>query len=187
MGSFFYALTAALGYSVVGVKSMMGMEGAIGNLENTLYMDLAYGRVVIEMRCELAPNHCIRIKELVRQGFYDGQPFHRVIGDFMVQTGDPTGTGRGGSGQRMAAEFSPSHFRAGSVGMARSSDPDSADSQFFIVLRDSPHLDGQYTLWGQVIAGGEFLAMIKKGDPSRNGYVGNPDRIKQLVVASDVH
>lgn len=181
------AVIAAFGYSVIGVKSMMGMDSLHVDLENTLYMDLAYGRVVIEMRPDLAPNTCARIKELTRQGFYDGAAFFRVVDGFIAQTGDPTGTGKGGSGEKLPAEFTNTHHDRGTISMARGSDPDSADSQFFIVLRGAPHLDGQYTVWGKVIAGMEYIDMIKKGDPRINGLVANPDRIKQMVVAADVH
>ena len=154
--------------------------------ENILYLDLSYGRVVILMRPDLAPNHVARIKELVREGFYDGIVFHRVIEGFMAQTGDPTGTGRGGSGQNLKAEFSGQQHLRGIVSMARAQDPNSADSQFFIVLADSTFLDEQYTVWGQVIEGMEYVDMIKKGDPNANGVVSNPDAIVKMSVAADV-
>jgi cyclophilin family peptidyl-prolyl cis-trans isomerase len=155
-------------------------------LENTLYMQLKDGRVVIEMRPDLAPHHVARIKELVRQKFYDGVVFHRVIDGFMAQTGDPTGTGMGGSGQKLKAEFSrdAKHLR-GTVSMARAQDPDSADSQFFIVLQPASWLDGQYTIWGQVTSGMEFVDKIKKG-AGQNGTVTDPDKIITLRVAADV-
>jgi peptidylprolyl isomerase len=154
--------------------------------ENTLYMDLTYGRVVIQMRPDLAPKHVARIKQLVRRHFYDGTPFHRVIAGFVVQGGDPTGTGTGGSGQTLPAEFSKTaHHLRGTVSMARASDPDSADSQFFICLAAVPDLDGQYTIWGQVVQGMEFVDRIKKGDPNDNGTVTNPDRIVKMQVAAD--
>jgi len=155
------------------------------DLENTLYMDLADGRVVIEMRPDLAPKHVARIKELARLKFYDGIVFHRVIDGFMAQTGDPTGTGRGGSGQNLPAEFSNAPFKRGTVGMARASDPNSADSQFFICFAPAPFLDGQYTVWGQVTSGMEFVDKIKKG-VGQNGMVSNPDKIVRLRVAADV-
>src|ERR1700688_862698 len=121
------------------------------DLENTLYLDLKDGRVVIELRPELAPRTVKRFKELVRQHFYDGLTFHRVIAGFMAQTGDPKGDGTGGSGQNLAAEFSrTAHFESGTLGMARSSDPNSVDSQFFICLADAGFLDGKYTIFGQV-------------------------------------
>lgn len=154
--------------------------------ENTLYMDLKDGRVVIEMRPDLAPHHVARIKELVRKGFYDGVVFHRVITGFMAQTGDPTGTGMGGSGQKINAEFSHESHTRGVVSMARAADPNSADSQFFIVLADSPFLDNQYTIWGKVTSGMEFVDHIKKGDPNQNGKVTDPDKIIHMHVAADV-
>ena len=154
--------------------------------ENTLYLDLPWGRVVIEMLPDLAPHHVARIKELVRKGFYDGTPFHRVISGFMAQGGDPTGTGTGGSGQKLMAEFSGVHFTRGVVGMARAAFPNSADSQFFIMLGSSPSLDGKYTVWGQVLQGMENVDKITKGDPSNNGIVSNPDRIVHMYVAADV-
>ncbi len=150
-----------------------------------LYLNLKDGRVTIEMRPDLAPEHVARIKELVRSGFYDGIVFHRVIDGFMAQTGDPTGTGRGGSGVRLKAEFSSEPHVRGTVSMARAADPDSADSQFFICFADAPFLDRQYTVWGQVIEGMEFVDQIKKGDPNANGAVTNPDRIVSMSVAAD--
>ena len=156
------------------------------DLENTLYMDLATGRVVIELRPDLAPQHVARIKELTRQGFYNGLVFHRVIEGFMVQTGDPTGTGTGGSGKKLKAEFSNEPHVRGAVSMARASDPDSGDSQFFIVLQDSTFLDRQYTVFGRVTKGMEYVDAIKKGNPQNNGMVTNPDKIITLRVAADV-
>ncbi len=167
------------------VASLAG-EARAGDPENTLYMDLTYGRVVIEMRPDLAPNHVARIKELVRQGFYDGLKFHRVIPGFMAQTGDPRGNGTGGSGRRLKAEFNSARHVRGTVSMARSRSPDSADSQFFIVLAPAPHLDGQYTVWGQVVSGMEFVDKIKKGSAQNNGRVADPDIIVRLRVAADV-
>jgi len=156
------------------------------DLENTLYLDVPAGRVTIKLRPELAPNHVARIKELVRQGFYDGIAFHRVIDGFMVQTGDPRGDGTGGSGQKLKAEFNRERHIRGICSMARAADPNSADSQFFIMLGDAPHLDGQYTAWGEVIAGMEHIDAIKKGDSRRNGSVVDPDRIVRVQVAADV-
>jgi peptidylprolyl isomerase len=156
------------------------------DLENTLYLDIPFGRVVIALRPDLAPKHVARIKELARQNFYDNVPFHRVIEGFMAQTGDPTGTGTGGSGKKLAAEFSPEpHFR-GTVSMARAGDPNSADSQFFICLADTPHLNGQYTVWGKVISGMEAIDQVRKGDSYTNGIVSEPTRISTLRVAADV-
>ena len=157
------------------------------NLENTLYLDLKYGRVVIRMLPDVAPKHVARIKELVRSGYYDGLTFHRVIDGFMAQGGDPTGTGAGGSGVKLPAEFTNrySHKR-GVVSMARAQDPNSADSQFFIVLANSTYLDGQYTIWGYVIDGMEYVDKITKGDIANNGIVTKPDKIVRMLVASDV-
>jgi peptidylprolyl isomerase len=154
------------------------------DLENTLIMQLTYGRVVIEMRPDLAPKHVARIKELVRQGFYDGTPFHRVIEGFMAQGGDPTGTGTGGSGKKLPAEFSSEKHVRGTVSMARAADPNSADSQFFIVFQDAPWLDGKYTIWGKVTEGMEFVDKIKRGE-GQNGIVKNPDKIVSMKVAAD--
>lgn len=161
------------------------IAGAAADLENTLYLELKDGRVEIELRPDLAPNHVARIKELVREGFYDGVVFHRVIEDFMAQTGDPTGTGTGGSGQKLKAEFNDAKHLRGTVSMARANHPDSADSQFFIVFKPAPFLDRQYTVWGQVISGMEYVDNIKKGGPN-NGMVDDPDRIISLKVAADV-
>jgi peptidylprolyl isomerase len=154
------------------------------DLENTIIMELTHGRVVIEMRPDLAPKHVARIKELVRQGFYDGTPFHRVIEGFMAQGGDPTGTGTGGSGQNLPAEFSKEKHVRGTVSMARAQDPNSADSQFFICFADAPFLDGQYTIWGKVTEGMEAVDKIKRGS-GQNGMVSNPDKIVSMKVAAD--
>ena len=154
------------------------------DLENTIYLDIKGGRVVIELLPDLAPNHVARIKELTRQGFYDGIVFHRVIEGFMAQTGDPLGTGTGGSGQKLKAEFNAEPHVRGVLSMARSGHPDSADSQFFIVLEDAPHLDRQYTAWGRVTSGMEFVDAIKRGHPS-SGAVDNPDKIIKMQVAAD--
>ncbi len=154
--------------------------------ENTLYLDLPDGRVVIQLRPDLAPNHVARIKELVRQGFYDGLTFHRVIPDFMAQTGDPKGDGTGGSGKKIEAEFSQEHHVRGTVSMARASSPDSADSQFFICFDPAPFLDRKYTIWGEVISGMEFVDKIKAGTSANNGHVDNPTKIVKMQVAADV-
>lgn len=154
--------------------------------ENTLFLDLKDGRVVIELRPDLAPNHVARIKELVRQGYYDGLNFHRVIPGFMAQTGCPQGTGTGGSGQKLKAEFSRERHVRGTCSMARAASPDSADSQFFIMFDDSPHLDGKYSIWGKVAEGMDLVDSIKKGSSLRNGAVEEPDCIVRLQVAADV-
>ena len=153
--------------------------------ENTIYLDLKDGRVVIELLPQVAPKHVARIKELVRQGFYDGIVFHRVIDGFMAQTGDPLGTGMGGSGKKLAAEFNNEPHVRGTVSMARAMDPNSADSQFFICFADARFLDRQYTVWGKVTSGMEFVDKIKKGDSRQNGTVSNPDKIVKMQVAAD--
>jgi cyclophilin family peptidyl-prolyl cis-trans isomerase len=152
----------------------------MSDLENTLYMDLKDGRVVIEMRPDLAPKHVARIKELARQGFYDGVAFHRVIDGFMAQGGDPTGTGAGGSGKKLPAEFTAEPHVRGVCSMARAQDPNSGDSQFFICFDDARFLDRQYTVWGKVVSGMEFVDKIKRGEPVRE-----PDRIQKIQVAAD--
>jgi peptidylprolyl isomerase len=155
--------------------------------ENALVMQLKSGTVTIALRADIAPHHAERLKTLARQGFYDGVPFHRVIAGFMAQTGDPTGTGEGGSSlPNLKAEFSNVHFARGIVGMARTPDPDSANSQFFIMYGDAPSLDGQYTVIGQVVSGMEAVDAIKKGDEANNGMVNGPDKIVSLKVAADV-
>ena len=155
------------------------------DLENTIYMDTKHGRIIMEMRPDLAPNHVTRIKELVRKGFYDGIVFHRVIGGFMAQTGDPTGTGRHGSGQKLDAEFSDEPHVRGTLSMARAQDVNSADSQFFIVFARAPHLDGKYTVWGKVTKGMSVVGKIKRGD-SQSGIVDSPDSIIRMQVAADI-
>lgn len=150
------------------------------DLENRIYLDLKDGRVVIDLRPDVAPKHVARIKELTREGFYDGIVFHRVIEGFMAQTGDPTGTGRGGSGKNVPAEFSKTPFVRGTVGMARAQHPDSGDSQFFICFADARFLDGQYTVWGSVVDGMEFVDGIARGEPPRQ-----PDTIVRMQVAAD--
>ena len=150
-----------------------------------LRLETTKGVVVIAFRPDLAPGHVARIKELAASGFYDGVPFHRVIDGFMAQTGDPDGTGAGGAGERLPAEFNSESHKRGVVSMARTNDPNSARSQFFIVLADSPFLDRQYTVWGKVVSGMEFVDKIKKGAPG-SGAVSNPDRMKTVRVAADV-
>lgn len=154
------------------------------NPEDTLYLDLADGRVTIQMLPERAPAHVERIKELTREGFYDGVIFHRVIDGFMAQTGDPTGTGRGGSDKPdLPAEFTDYRYKRGTIGMARTADPNSANSQFFICFTDDgcSFLTGQYTVWGQVVDGMELVDGIAQGEPPAN-----PDKIVKMSVASDV-
>ncbi|NJM35582.1 MAG: peptidylprolyl isomerase [Rhodomicrobium sp.] len=136
--------------------------------ENTLIMDMTHGRVVIELLPDVAPNHVARIKELAREGFYDGVVFHRVIDGFMAQTGDPTGTGMGGSGKKLKAEFNAVPHERGIVSMARSNDPNSGDSQFFICFDDASFLDRKYTVWGKVVEGMENVDRTQRGEPPRN-------------------
>jgi peptidylprolyl isomerase len=164
----------------------LGAAGAAPDPENTLLLTLEDGVVVIELRPDLAPKHVARIKELTRKGFYDGLVFHRVIQGFMAQTGDPNGNGTGGSGVKLPAEFTKEPFVRGTVGMARSQDPNSGDSQFFICFAPARFLDGQYTVWGQVSKGMEFVDKIKRGDEHRNGQVTNPDRIVRMQLAADI-
>lgn len=153
----------------------------MADLENTLYIELPKGRVTVELRPDLAPKHVERIKELAREGFYDGTPFHRVIEGFMAQGGDPTGTGTGGSKMpNLKAEFSKEKHGRGTCSMARSSSPDSSNSQFFICFDEAPWLNGQYSVWGRVTEGMEIIDQLKRGEP-----VQNPDRILRMRVAAD--
>jgi peptidylprolyl isomerase len=175
---------ARLAFLVVALA--FGGQASADETDNLIYMDLVFGRVVIELEPLVAPHTCEQIKKLVRAGFYDGVVFHRVIGGFMAQTGDPTGTGTGGSGHPLKAEFSAEKFARGVVAMARADDPNSADSQFFIMYAAAPQLDGKYTIFGHVRSGMEFVDMIKKGDPANNGKVANPDKIIKMQVVADV-
>src|SRR5436190_12274191 len=147
--------------------------------DNTLILDTTKGKITIEMRPDLAPGHVARIKELVADKFYDGLVFHRVIEDFMAQTGCPHGTGTGGSGEKLKAEFSKEKHVRGTVSMARAQSPDSADSQFFICFKDAPFLNGQYTVWGKVTEGMENVDKIKRGEPVRD-----PDKIISARMAA---
>ena len=149
--------------------------------DNTMILETSKGKVVIEMRPDLAPGHVARIKELVREGFYDGISFHRVIDGFMAQTGCPYGSGTGGSGQKLKAEFNKEPHVRGTVSMARAQDPNSGDSQFFICFDDATFLDGQYTAWGKVIEGMESVDKINRGEP-----VQDPDKIINAKIAADV-
>ena len=153
---------------------------ATNDPENTLIMETTQGPVTIELRPDVAPNHCARIKELAREKFYDGIVFHRVIDGFMAQTGCPQGTGTGGSGQHLAAEFNDEPHVRGTASMARAANPDSADSQFFICFDDAPFLNREYTVWGKVVDGMENVDKIKRGEP-----VMDPDKIVSLRVAAD--
>jgi peptidylprolyl isomerase len=156
------------------------MQNAGADLDNTLLLETSKGPVTILMRPDLAPGHVARIKELVRDGFYDGLKFHRVIDGFMAQTGCPRGTGTGGSGQNLKAEFSKEKHVRGTVSMARAQNPDSGDSQFFICFQDAKWLDGQYTVWGKVTAGMENVDRIKRGEP-----VSDPDSIITARMAEE--
>ncbi len=147
--------------------------------EDTMILETTKGKVVIEMRPDLAPGHVARIKELVKQGFYDGVVFHRVIDGFMAQTGCPHGTGTGGSGQKLKAEFNAEPHVRGVVSMARSQEPDSGDSQFFICFDDATFLDRKYTAWGKVIEGMDNVDKIKRGEPVRD-----PDKIVKATIAA---
>ncbi len=174
---------------IVGLSMTLSANGAAAapDPENVLVMELAHGEAIIEMLPEVAPEHVARIRELTRQGFYDGIVFHRVMDGFMAQTGDPTGTGRGGSGQNIAAEFNAERFVRGVVGMARSQNPNSGDSQFFICFDDAQFLNGQYTVWGRVVEGMEAVDAIKKAPPGRqSGEVDDPDKIVSLKVQADL-
>lgn len=154
--------------------------------ENILYIDLKSGRVAIQLRPDLAPAHVERAKKLAREGFYDGLVFHRVLEGFMAQTGDPEGTGGGGSKYPdLKAEFSDEPFVEGTVGAARTRDPNSANSQFFICMAEASHLNGTYTVWGKVIRGMERVHQIKLGDRRRNGLVTDPDKMLKVLVAAD--
>ncbi len=154
----------------------------MADLENTLHMELEKGRVVIELLPDLAPQHVARIKELTREKFYDKTPFHRVIDGFMAQGGDPTGTGTGGSKKPdLKSEFSNEPHVRGICSMARTNNPHSANSQFFICFGDARFLDKQYTVWGKVTSGMELIDQLKRGEPVRG-----PDRIKTMRVAADV-
>jgi peptidylprolyl isomerase len=162
------------------------LQAAAAEKENMIYLDLKDGRVTIELFEDKAPNHVTRIKELAREGFYDGVVFHRVIDGFMAQSGDPTGTGRGGSDKPdLNAEFNDVKHVEGVLSMARTADPNSANSQFFIMLAPAPHLDGQYTAWGRVVDGMEHVHNIKKGRTDQNGAVADPDKIIKMQVAAD--
>jgi len=170
---------------IVAISFMFAGAAAAMDKENTLYIDLKDGRVVIEMLPNLAPNHVKQIKKLAREGKYDGVVFHRVIEGFMAQTGDPQGTGSGGMGELLKAEFSKEPHVRGTVSMARTNDPNSARSQFFIVFKDSNFLDGQYTVWGKVVSGMEFVDKIKRGAPGSGAVTAPADKMIKVQVAAD--
>lgn len=184
MSNFIHKLLVSLFIiSIFGGTSMANETSA----DQCLVLTLKYGDVDIKLRPDLAPNHVARIIELTNKGFYNGVVFHRVIPGFMAQTGDPTGTGMGGSGTKLKAEFNKEPHVRGTVSMARAGSPDSADSQFFIVYESSRFLDGQYSVFGQVIKGMEYVDLIKKGDKNNNGSVTDPDKIisAKIINCSD--
>ena len=175
-----------LATSLMGpLLAMSETRAATPDVENTVFMDLKDGRVVIELLPQIAPKHVERVKVLCSRHFYDNTPFHRVIEGFMAQGGDPTGTGTGGSDlPDLPAEFTDSmHFLRGTVGAARTQNPNSANSQFFIMFAPAPSLDGQYAIWGRVVQGMDHVDHIKRGS-GPNGIVQNPDRIKQMRLAA---
>ncbi|MFD2237749.1 peptidylprolyl isomerase [Aureimonas populi] len=182
-------LFARLGFALSLLTSAFALPASAqetADPENTLVITTDHGDITIALRPDLAPNHVEQIKALAAEGFYDGVVFHRVIDGFMAQTGDPTGTGMGGSERPdLAAEFSNETFDRGTVGMARSQNPNSANSQFFIMLADGDFLDGQYTVVGDVVAGMEAVDQIKKGDAATNGQVEDPDRMLTVRVGGD--
>ncbi len=155
--------------------------------QNTIYLETPHGRVVIKLRADLAPKHAERIKTLAREKYYDNVPFHRVIPGFMAQTGDgQRGDGTGGSKYPdLPAEFSSVPFKRGIVGMARAQNPNSANSQFFIMFAEAPSLNNQYTVVGEVVSGMDAVDKIKKGSSAQNGAVASPDRIVKMQVAAD--
>jgi peptidylprolyl isomerase len=181
-------LLAALALIVCSLPALAQKLPAGLDPQNTILLDTKYGQVVIKLRPDLAPKHAERIKTLAREKFYDNVPFHRVIAGFMAQTGDGQyGNGTGGSKYpSLKAEFSSVPFKRGIVGMARTSDPNSANSQFFIMFDEAPSLNNQYTVVGEVVSGMNFVDRIKKGPPAQNGAVTDPDRIVRMQVAADV-
>jgi peptidylprolyl isomerase len=179
-------LLAGLVATTLALSASLTAFAAASDPQNTVYLDTKDGRITILLRPDLAPKHVAQIKALAKRGFYNGIVFHRVIEGFMAQTGDPTGTGTGKSDlPNIPAEFSKAPFKRGTLGMARSQDPNSANSQFFICLADSSFLDGQYTVFGEVISGMDVVDKIKKGSKSDNGSVANPDKIVKMQLATD--
>jgi peptidylprolyl isomerase len=171
--------------AIMGALAAVSTSAMAADKDNLVYLDLKDGRVTIELRPDLAPNHVARFKKLIKRGFYNGLTFHRVITGFMAQTGDPTGTGTGGSDlPDLKAEFSDEPFKRGTLGAARTNDPDTANSQFFICFEDASHLNGQYTVFGQVVEGMQIVDRIKKGN-GPGGTVFNPDKIIKMQLASD--
>ena len=179
------AIGALMSDAVSTSADAQGTPGAL-DPQNTIYMDVKGGRVVIRLRPDLAPKHVERVKLLAHEHFYDGTPFHRVIDGFMAQGGDPTGTGTGGSKYPdLVAEFSTTtHYLRGTVGAARTQNPNTANSQFYICFAPAPFLDGQYTIWGQVVSGMEYIDALKKGAGS-SGSVTNPDKIIKMRLMAE--
>lgn len=172
---------------ILTLTPLMALAQAKIDPKNTLAIDLKDGRVLIALRPDLAPKHVERVKILAKRGFYDGIVFHRVIDGFMAQTGDPQGTGLGGSDlPNLQAEFSNEPFVRGTIGAARTPDPDSANSQFYIVFATAPHLNGQYTVWGKVVQGMEYVDKIKRGERNSNGAVTNPDKMLKVRLLADM-
>lgn len=168
--------------AVALTPSLVNAQAA--DTDNIVWLDTKDGRVVIRLRPDLAPKHVAQVKQLVKEGFYDGIVFHRVIEGFMAQTGDPTGNGTGGSKlPNIPAEFTQTPFRRGTLGMARSQSPNSANSQFFICFAESSFLNGQYTVFGEVTSGMDVVDKIKKGSQAQNGQVQNPDKILRMRMA----
>jgi peptidylprolyl isomerase len=172
--------------AVIGAGMMLGAMGvavAADDPQNTLYMDVDGGRIIIKLLPDIAPKHVAQMKKLVSRHFFDGQVFHRVIEGFMAQTGDPTGTGSGGSYEpNLPAEFTPTPYKRGTIGMARTQDPNSANSQFFICFTDTGcnALRGQYTVWAEVVKGMELVDKLAAGEPPEQ-----PSKIVKLQLAAD--
>ncbi|PSC03161.1 peptidylprolyl isomerase [Alsobacter soli] len=178
-----HVVALALAAALLGAGPALAQQS---DPQNTLVLTTKDGKVTIRLRPDLAPKHVEQIKTLVKRNFYDGIVFHRVIEGFMAQTGDPTGTGTGGSDlPNLPAEFSREPFKRGTLGMARSNSPNSANSQFFICFGDASFLNGQYTVFGEVVSGMDVVDKIKKGDPNANGLVKNPDKIVSLRLLAD--
>lgn len=181
------ALALCSSLAIAQTPAPTAAQAARSSPENTMILDLKDGRVTIRLRPDLAPKHVAQIKALVKRGFYDGIVIHRVIPGFMAQTGDPTGTGAGGSNlPNIPSEFTVEPFKRGTIGMARGSDPNSANSQFFIMFGDGSFLNGQYTVVGEVVSGMDAVDKIKKGDANNNGKVTNPDKVVRLQMQTDV-
>ena len=182
-----HALNRRVACLALALSAAIGLASpALALDDNTVYLDTKDGRVTIELRPDLAPKHVAQLKTLIRQGFYDGLKFHRVMDGFMAQTGDPKGNGTGVSSlPNIPAEFSKTQYKRGAVGMARSQSPDSANSQFFICYDGCGPLTGQYTLFGEVVSGMDVVDKIKKGDAAANGMVTRPDKIVKMQLAAD--